>query len=185
MHFEWTPHRFSGGALALDLANSVILRHDASRSIDRLASPGAVEGFCAAASHLSADQALPAGLAPPDPAASHHLVILRESIDRYYRAMVTGHDDNILLAELLEACATALRLGGQPGDATPLLTATATSALALLSADNKRRMKICAHCGWLFIDRSRNSSRTWCDMAVCGNRVKASRHYRRMKGTPT
>ncbi|MGG2476018.1 CGNR zinc finger domain-containing protein, partial [Rhizobium sp. BR5] len=29
MTFRWTKHRFAGGALALDVANSVILRSDA------------------------------------------------------------------------------------------------------------------------------------------------------------
>ena len=43
------------------------------------------------------------------------------------------------------------------------------------------RLRICPNCNWLFIDRSRNASRLWCDMAVCGNRRKASRHYRRRK----
>ena len=41
--------------------------------------------------------------------------------------------------------------------------------------------RICGNCGWLFIDRSKNRSRSWCDMAVCGNRVKANRHYHRKK----
>ena len=27
----------------------------------------------------------------------------------------------------------------------------------------------------------KNRSRAWCDMTVCGNRAKASRHYRRKK----
>jgi hypothetical protein len=37
------------------------------------------------------------------------------------------------------------------------------------------RMKICAaeECRWAFFDRSRNRSRTWCSMRVCGNRMKA------------
>lgn len=37
------------------------------------------------------------------------------------------------------------------------------------------RMKICAaeECRWAFFDRSRNRSRTWCSMRVCGNRTKA------------
>ncbi|WP_242613098.1 CGNR zinc finger domain-containing protein [Herbihabitans rhizosphaerae] len=37
------------------------------------------------------------------------------------------------------------------------------------------RIKICpAHdCRWAFFDRSRNRSRTWCSMQVCGNREKA------------
>lgn len=37
------------------------------------------------------------------------------------------------------------------------------------------RVKICPadDCRWAFYDRSRNHSRTWCSMRVCGNRVKA------------
>ena len=34
-------------------------------------------------------------------------------------------------------------------------------------------------CGWLFLDLSKNASRRWCDMRVCGNRAKARRHYAR------
>jgi predicted RNA-binding Zn ribbon-like protein len=41
------------------------------------------------------------------------------------------------------------------------------------------RLKACPgdRCGWAFYDRSRNHSRTWCAMSVCGNRAKA-RSYR-------
>lgn len=37
------------------------------------------------------------------------------------------------------------------------------------------RIKICPadDCRWAFFDRSRNHSRTWCSMRVCGNREKA------------
>jgi predicted RNA-binding Zn ribbon-like protein len=36
------------------------------------------------------------------------------------------------------------------------------------------RLKICANdeCQWAFFDRSRNQQGSWCDMAVCGNRLK-------------
>lgn len=36
-------------------------------------------------------------------------------------------------------------------------------------------------CGWLFLDTSRNRSRRWCDMRICGNRAKARRHHERLK----
>ena len=36
-------------------------------------------------------------------------------------------------------------------------------------------------CGWLFLDTSRNRTRRWCDMRICGNRAKARRHHARMK----
>jgi predicted RNA-binding Zn ribbon-like protein len=44
------------------------------------------------------------------------------------------------------------------------------------------RMKACPdeHCAWAFYDATRNRSRTWCDMAICGNRAKA-RAYRRRR----
>jgi predicted RNA-binding Zn ribbon-like protein len=37
------------------------------------------------------------------------------------------------------------------------------------------RLKACRSdtCRWAFVDRARNQSRQWCDMAVCGNRAKA------------
>jgi len=53
------------------------------------------------------------------------------------------------------------------------------SAADLLTSDELSRVKQCAGCGWLFVDRSRNHSRRWCDMRVCGNRAKARRYYER------
>ena len=61
----------------------------------------------------------------------------------------------------------------------------ARSALSLLCDDAAQRIRICANCNWLFVDRSRNGSRVWCDMAVCGNRQKARRHYGRRKAEET
>jgi predicted RNA-binding Zn ribbon-like protein len=57
------------------------------------------------------------------------------------------------------------------------------SAADLLVSPNLKRLKICAddYCGWLFIDMSRNNSRRWCNMKVCGNRAKAHRYYQRKR----
>jgi predicted RNA-binding Zn ribbon-like protein len=57
------------------------------------------------------------------------------------------------------------------------------SALAILRNDNHSRIKQCKglHCGWLFYDETKNNSRQWCDMAVCGNRAKASAHRERLR----
>jgi predicted RNA-binding Zn ribbon-like protein len=43
------------------------------------------------------------------------------------------------------------------------------------------RVKICPadDCLWAFYDESRNGSRQWCSMAVCGNRAKARAHRAR------
>jgi len=47
------------------------------------------------------------------------------------------------------------------------------------------RIRTCAHDGCVlhFFDTSRNGTRRWCSMAVCGNRAKASRHYAQTRGT--
>lgn len=56
------------------------------------------------------------------------------------------------------------------------------STAELLTSDELDRVKICADdrgCGWIFLDRSKNRSRRWCDMKDCGNRAKARRFYER------
>ena len=60
----------------------------------------------------------------------------------------------------------------------------ARSAAELLSSERLPFVHECAgdNCGWLFLDVSRNHSRRWCDMADCGNRAKARRHYARNRG---
>ncbi len=43
------------------------------------------------------------------------------------------------------------------------------------------RFKECKACGWLFLDKSKNNSRTWCSMQTCGSIEKAKRYYYRKK----
>jgi Conserved protein containing a Zn-ribbon-like motif, possibly RNA-binding len=47
----------------------------------------------------------------------------------------------------------------------------------LLCSPLAQRIKVCAAdgCGWVFLDTSKNSSRRWCSMQLCGNREKAKR----------
>ncbi|NYI82353.1 hypothetical protein HNR68_000983 [Saccharopolyspora hordei] len=49
------------------------------------------------------------------------------------------------------------------------------AATRLVHTGHWDRIKICPAegCLWAFYDRSRNRSRTWCSMRVCGNREKA------------
>ena len=64
-----------------------------------------------------------------------------------------------------------------------LLAPVLWSAADLLVSDARNRVRLCANpeCLWLFLDASRNATRLWCDMAACGNRAKARRHYLRSK----
>ena len=45
------------------------------------------------------------------------------------------------------------------------------------------RLKVCADdgCRWAYYDQSRNRSRSWCNMASCGNRAKARSYRQRQR----
>ena len=57
------------------------------------------------------------------------------------------------------------------------------SAVSLLTSSDLDRVRACESetCRWLFLDTSRNHSRRWCDMKVCGNRSKVRRFYERQR----
>ena len=43
------------------------------------------------------------------------------------------------------------------------------------------RFKACKGCGWAFYDESKNSSRRWCDMGLCGAKTKVAAYRKRKK----
>ena len=55
------------------------------------------------------------------------------------------------------------------------------SGMELLLSEELHRVKECPGdgCGWLFLDKSRNQSRRWCNGQDCGNRVRVRQHYQR------
>lgn len=67
-----------------------------------------------------------------------------------------------------------------PGPVTRTLFEPAWSAAQLLASEDRHRLKCCDGCGGLFVDRSRNRSRRWCDMEGCGNRAKVRRWRQRV-----
>jgi predicted RNA-binding Zn ribbon-like protein len=64
-----------------------------------------------------------------------------------------------------------------------VLWPVAQSVLTLVTSDRRKRVRACVSCNELFIDRSRNNSRRWCDMRDCGNRAKARRFHVRIRAT--
>jgi predicted RNA-binding Zn ribbon-like protein len=91
------------------------------------------------------------------------------------RAVLDGEAASLPALELETAC----------GERSVQLTArtaaeAAVASSVILSIQGKlERVKLCGaeDCRWAFYDQSRNGSRTWCSMGVCGNRQKA-RTYR-------
>jgi predicted RNA-binding Zn ribbon-like protein len=67
--------------------------------------------------------------------------------------------------------------GGATGAARAVL---AWDALRISSPG---RLRPCANdeCQLFLIDRSKPNTARWCSMAICGNRMKARRHYRRAR----
>lgn len=132
----------------------------------------------------------------PASAGDDDLALARELRAAVRAAFRTNHDDPSVRSpmpapgEALEHLGARLPLalrvcGGRPllepletgvrGALTRLLVAAADAG-----ADGSwRRLKICAadDCAWAFYDTSKNQSRTWCSMRVCGNRAK-TRSYR-------
>ncbi len=124
---------------------------------------------------------------------------LREAIFRIFSAVAAGRplaavDLATLNASLSQALARrrVSVVAGRPGwvwdeDERALdrpLWPVAAAAAELLLSPELERVRECAAgtCAWLFLDRSRNRSRRWCDMTVCGNRDKARRHRARGRG---
>ena len=73
----------------------------------------------------------------------------------------------------------AWRWHARTSGADQLLFTIALDAADLLLSTERSRVRVCegAGCGWFFVDRSKAGRRRWCNMEVCGNRVKV-RSYR-------
>jgi predicted RNA-binding Zn ribbon-like protein len=125
-------------------------------------------------------------------------IALREAIYRTFRALACGEaipdPDLAALNRALDAAPARRRLartedgyGWQVGPAAiaaPMLLAPVLwSAGDLMASDRRRWVRLCANeeCLWLFLDESKAGTRRWCDMASCGNRAKARRHYQRTR----
>ena len=76
----------------------------------------------------------------------------------------------------------ALTADGQVELSAPTAAGFLAAAAAKVAIQERiDRVKICPadDCRWAFYDTSRNRSRQWCSMEVCGNRAKARAHRQR------
>ena len=141
--------------------------------------------------------------ARPREAAVAHMAVLqaRAVLWRMFGALARSEspgdalgDFNRLLAEALEHMrvlpggekrqrASRLQLGwDQLGESLEsVLWPVIWSAASLLVSAESIRLRICGgpDCGWMYVDRSRNGLRRWCQMETCGSREKSRRRYQR------
>jgi predicted RNA-binding Zn ribbon-like protein len=52
----------------------------------------------------------------------------------------------------------------------------ADAAHQLVTSSAVSRLKRCGNCPWLFLDQSKNGSRRWCSMEICGTHQKIRRY---------
>ena len=198
------PFQFIAGHPALDFVNTVGGKRqeqprEGLRRPEDLVAWGRLSGV------LSAEEAQALGQqAAAHPAqaqkALRRAVAFRESLYRLLLALAEGRpgpdvEVATLQAEVHQAlaarrlvCTAAGCSWSPPGvvlrDSVVPRLALATEAL--LTGGALGRLRLCEAteedgCGWLFLDTTRNHSRRWCEMAVCGNKYKARRHYARVR----
>lgn len=200
--------RLIGGHPVLDVVNTVAWRLDPARTDDRLTDVRDLIGRLEAAHVIDSPQALELGRqaqARPQVAAAvvEQVRELREALYGLLQPVAVGRPpDSRAVVAVRSALAQAigeaeLRTDGSLRWAVAVRSLAdlphvlALGALRLTELEDLGRLRQChdEHCGWLFLDRSKNSSRRWCSSADCGNRTRARRHSQRRRGagpsTPT
>ncbi|AWW42261.1 hypothetical protein DN051_04600 [Streptomyces cadmiisoli] len=115
----------------------------------------------------------------------HHLVRARDTL----QDVVRGSEPATSLAPLLEGVTSRPQLTPAgvswqleaPAERRPAVDAV--MAWSTLQQTVPGRLRPCANpeCRLFLIDRSKTNKARWCSMAVCGNRMKARRHYQRTR----
>jgi predicted RNA-binding Zn ribbon-like protein len=194
----------TGGQLALDLANTISHRDDPVFRNEHLTGYADLLAFARQAGAVSRQQANEISVYgqrhTAEAARSFKKIIsLREAIYRAFAAIATKKSpapadlallNDFAIGALQHRC-LARSNGGykwqwRADEKSPLdriLWAAAQAAAELLTSSDLRIVRFCQapDCEWLFLDHSRNHSRRWCDMTICGNREKARRHYQRSR----
>lgn len=192
--------KYIAGDLALDFANSVRTWDAGQPQGDHLESYDDLVAWSEGAGLLVAREAraltAEAARTPRETARVFARAIeLRRLIHDLFAALAAGgrpaaEDVQALNAALAEVLPhlhlTATKEGfAWDWDDTPaldrMLWPVLRAAADLLTSDRLARVRECGgeRCGWLFLDETKNRSRRWCEMSVCGNRAKARRHYDR------
>ena len=200
---ESSPPRYLlvGGRLCLDFCNTV--RDRTGDPVERLSDYGELVGWSWRAGVLNAEEAgrlRRAARRSPTAAVAvlERALALREALHGVFTAAAEGRVPepaaiDALNSELGRAMARSQLVtteggytwvwdeGGRALDS--MLWPVARSAADLLTSGDLAAVRECAGrgCGWLFLDTSRNRTRRWCDMRVCGNRAKARRHHERLR----
>lgn len=197
-------YQIVAGEISLDFINTLDNRPLAGQQKELLTSYQDLADWALQAGALSPQQRaalLQSAAANPAAAAAtlHRAVELRECLNRIVSSHLRNHrpapEDLALFSQFLaeshshlqlQAERSGFRLGWAAGESRleSLLWPIVKAAAGLLTSADLHHVRECdsAECRWVFLDRSKNHSRRWCDMKVCGNRVKAHKFYQRRRG---
>lgn len=161
------PVRLVGGRLALDLVNTADWSADGGVAHEKIET---LEDLTVWSQAVGLPDATLPSSADAFRAFRFDLRAFLRSADR---------PDQSRLQNELETLRPGVGIEKQP------LTALAVMSAFSIVADPREsgRIKTCPgdNCGWMFVDETKNSRRTWCLMETCGNRAKAARHYQRVR----
>ena len=173
---------FVSGSLALDFAGTAKSR--VLDPVDVLATPADLADWVVAAGLLdSAPRCTPYDLT--------RAVELREAAYRLAHSIAFDESwvatDRTTVNEFARGLLPVVTLGSdlqvtRTGHIGSALTAIARDAIELVGGEYLIKECGRAECTRLYVDTSRGGARRWCDMAICGNRMKARRHYHRSRG---
>lgn len=175
---EPLPRRI-GGNVALDLANTISWR-GTRYELDHLRDFDVIVAWARDAGIIG-----DGFWAPPSQRGSlvENIHRLRTAIDTTFASIARGampaQASLHVIRDVAARSLGAASLAGAPAvfafQGLDLITGPiAWAALDLLRSSELARLKQCppTDCRWLFLDRTKNSSRRWCDMATCGDRAK-------------
>lgn len=195
------PFQLVAGHPALDFVNTLDWRFRSSGSEELLNDYADLLRFIEQSGLMTSLEVRK--VATGDPARKkrilHSTKKLRECLASILYAIADGHaplTDNVRTlsafartarkSEDLEWCDS--RLQWKPNRARTNAADTpfrklASAALDLLTSEEINRLSACSNpeCRWLFLDASKNKARRWCDMKLCGNRIKARRYRGRQR----
>jgi predicted RNA-binding Zn ribbon-like protein len=191
------------GHVALDFANTLDNRYDPERLVELLPAYESFLEFAKQSKVITGQQLRKLLTETSERDARHALdriIELRETLDSLFRSVATARTPdqsclrtfNRFLANSRLPDAIVWRkpdftrscrdLSETPdGPIWPVIDAAAN----LLTSPDLGYVHECGEetCRWLFLDRSKNHSRRWCDMRVCGNRSKARRFQARLRSS--
>ncbi|MFC6066505.1 CGNR zinc finger domain-containing protein [Streptomyces ochraceiscleroticus] len=155
----------------LELLNTTPVVNGAAR--DELADPEAARAWQRAHGGSGSEEEL------------RHLVQARDAL----QDVVRGTRPATSLASTLEGVLYRPRLSPEgvvwelDAPAERRLAVEAVMAWSALQEAKPGRLRPCANpeCCLFLLDRSKTNRARWCSMAVCGNRMKARRHYQRTR----